>query len=121
MLRERNFQNTLVSMYGDERATKIRKSLDPECLSRFTTSECFEIEHWEVIIAVDTSDFTFLDFAYEELLQSLGPIQASGDLRIGEPSLNHNTGLPATTAHPEGCSGTLRTAHLRIPQQFRHL
>jgi Protein of unknown function (DUF2927) len=74
MVRERNFQNTLVSMYGDERASEIRKSLDPECLSGFTKNERFEIEHSEVIIAVDTSDFTFLDCAYEELLQSLGPI-----------------------------------------------
>jgi DUF2927 family protein len=74
MVRERNFQSTLVSMYGDERASEIRKSLDPECLSGFTKNERFEIEQSEVIIAVDTSDFTFLDCAYEELLQSLGPI-----------------------------------------------
>ena len=74
MVRERNFQKTLVSMYGDERAGEIKKSLDPECLSGFTKNERFEIEHSEVILAVDTSDFTFLDCAYEELLQSLGPI-----------------------------------------------
>jgi hypothetical protein len=74
MVRERNFQKTLVSMYGDERASEIRKSLDPECLSGFTKNDRFEIEHSEVIIAVDTSDFTFLDCAYEELLQALGPI-----------------------------------------------
>jgi hypothetical protein len=74
LVRERNFQKTLVSMYGDERASEIKKSLDPECLSGFTKNERFEIEHSEVIIAVDTSDFTFLDCAYEELLQSLGPI-----------------------------------------------
>ncbi len=74
LVRERNFQKALVSMYGDERASEIKKSLDPECLSGFTKNERFEIEHSEVIIAVDTSDFTFLDCAYEELLQSLGPI-----------------------------------------------
>lgn len=74
MVRERNFQKTLASMYGDERASEIKKSLDPECLSGFTKNERFEIEHSEVILSVDSSDFTFLDCAYEELLQSLGPI-----------------------------------------------
>lgn len=74
MVRERNFNKTLASMYGDERASEIKKSLDPQCLSGFTKNERFEIEHSEVILAVDTSDFTFLDCAYEELLQSLGPI-----------------------------------------------
>jgi len=74
LVRERNFQKTLVSMYGDERASEIKKSLDPQCLSGFTKNERFEIEHSEVILAGDTSDFTFLDCAYEELLQSLGPI-----------------------------------------------
>ena len=74
MVRERNFSKTLASMYGDERASEIRKSLDPQCLSGFTKNERFEIEHSEVILVLDTSDFTFLDCAYEELLQSLGPI-----------------------------------------------
>jgi hypothetical protein len=74
MVHGRNFQKTLVSMYGDERASEIKKSLDPECLSGFTKNERFEIEHSEVILSVDSSDFTFLDCAYEELLQSLGPI-----------------------------------------------
>jgi len=74
MVRERNFGKTLASMYGDERASEIRKSLDPQCMSGFTKNERFEIEHSEVILVVDTSDFTFLDCAYEELLQSLGPI-----------------------------------------------
>ena len=74
LVRERNFQKTLASMYGDARASEIKKSLDPQCLSGFTKNERFEIEHSEVILAADTSDFTFLDCAYEELLQSLGPI-----------------------------------------------
>ena len=34
----------------------------------------FEIEHSDVILTVDTGDFVFFDCAYEELLQSLGPI-----------------------------------------------
>ena len=49
-------------------------SLDPQCLSGFRKNEKFEIEHSDVILTVDNGDFIFLDCAYEELLQSLGPI-----------------------------------------------
>ena len=34
----------------------------------------YEIEHSDVILTVDNGDFIFLECAYEELLQSLGPI-----------------------------------------------
>jgi len=74
LVRERNFARTLSTMYGNERAQEITKSLDPQCLSGFTKNERFEIEHSEVILTVDVSDFTFYDCAYEELLQALGPI-----------------------------------------------
>jgi hypothetical protein len=74
LVRERNFTNTLASMYGEDRASEIKKSLDPQCLSGFTKNERYEIEHSEVILTVDSGDFTFLDCAYEELLQALGPI-----------------------------------------------
>ena len=43
-------------------------------MSGFRKNERFEIEHSDVILTVDNGDFTFLDCAYEELLQSLGPI-----------------------------------------------
>ena len=49
-------------------------SLDPQCLSGFRKNEKYEIEHSDVILTVDNGDFIFLDCAYEELLQSLGPI-----------------------------------------------
>src|SRR5262245_41098781 len=74
LVRERNFLSKLASMYGDARASEIRKSLDPQCLSGFTKNERFEIEHSEVLLTADVSDFVFLDCAYEELLQALGPI-----------------------------------------------
>jgi hypothetical protein len=74
LVRERNFTRTLASMYGSDRASEIKKSLDPQCLSGFTKNDRFEIEHSEVILTTDISDFTFLDCAYEELLQALGPI-----------------------------------------------
>ena len=56
------------------RAREIKASLDPQCLSGFRKNEKFEIEHSDVILTVDNGDFVFLDCAYEELLQSLGPI-----------------------------------------------
>ncbi len=74
LVRDRDLFRTIKSFYGEERAREIRKSLDPQCLSGFRKSETFEIEHSDVILTVDNGDFTFLDCAYEELLQSLGPI-----------------------------------------------
>ena len=55
-------------------AREIRASLDPQCLSGFRKNENYEIEHSDVILTVDNGDFVFFDCAYEELLQSLGPI-----------------------------------------------
>ena len=74
LVRDRNLFRTIRSFYGEERAREIRKSLDPQCLSGFRKSEKFEIEHSDAILTVDNGDFVFLDCAYEELLQSLGPI-----------------------------------------------
>lgn len=74
LVRDKDFQTTLASIYGEERASEIKKSLDPQCLSGFTKNELFEIEHAEVLLTADTSDFIFRDCAYEELLQALGPI-----------------------------------------------
>ena len=62
------------TFYGSERAKEIRSSLDPQCLSGFRKNEKFEIEHSDVILTIDNGDFVFFDCAYEELLQSLGPI-----------------------------------------------
>lgn len=74
LVRDRDLSRTIANFYGSERAKEIRKSLDPQCLSGFRKNEQFEIEHSDVILTVDSGDFTFLDCAYEELLQSLGPI-----------------------------------------------
>ena len=74
LVRDRDLFRTLTDFYGSERARAIRASLDPQCLSGFRKNEKFEIEHSDVILAVDKGDFVFLDCAYEELLQSLGPI-----------------------------------------------
>jgi hypothetical protein len=74
LVRDRDLYRTITTFYGSERAREIRTSLDPQCLSGFRKNESFEIEHSDVILTVDNGDFIFLDCAYEELLQSLGPI-----------------------------------------------
>jgi hypothetical protein len=74
LVRDRDLYRTIASFYGAEKAREIRASLDPQCLSGFRKNDNFEIEHSDVILTVDNGDFTFLDCAYEELLQSLGPI-----------------------------------------------
>src|SRR6202022_2243437 len=74
LVRDRDLYRTISTFYGSERAREIKSSLDPQCLSGFRKNENYEIEHSDVILTVDNGDFTFLDCAYEELLQSLGPI-----------------------------------------------
>lgn len=74
LVRDRDLYRTIASFYGAAKAREIRTSLDPQCLSGFRKNEQFEIEHSDVILTVDNGDFTFLDCAYEEVLQSLGPI-----------------------------------------------
>jgi hypothetical protein len=74
LVRDRDLYRTIATYYGKERAREIKSSLDPQCLSGFRKNERFEIEHSDVILTVDSGDFVFLDCAYEELLQSLGPI-----------------------------------------------
>ena len=74
LVRDRDLQRTIATFYGADRAKEIRSSLDPQCLSGFRKNENFEIEHSDVILTVDNGDFVFFDCAYEELLQSLGPI-----------------------------------------------
>ncbi len=74
LVRDRDLSRTIANFYGSERAREIRSSLDPQCLSGFRKNDRFEIEHSDVLLTFDSSDFIFLDCAYEELLQSLGPI-----------------------------------------------
>jgi len=74
LVRDRDLTRTIAKDYGSERAREIKASLDPQCLSGFRKNERFEITHSEVILTVDNGDFVFFDCAYEEMLQSLGPI-----------------------------------------------
>lgn len=74
MVRDRDLFRTMTSLYGSDKAREIRSSLDPQCLSGFRKNDNFEILNSDVLLTVDNGDFTFFDCAYEELLQSLGPI-----------------------------------------------
>lgn len=74
LVRDRDLNRTIAKDYGNERASEIKTSLDPQCLSGFRKNDAYEIERSHVILTVDNGDFVFLDCAYEELLQSLGPI-----------------------------------------------
>jgi hypothetical protein len=74
LVRDRDLFSTISTFYGGQRAREIRSSLDPQCLSGFRKNDKFEIEHSDVFLTVDNGDFVFLDCAYEELLQALGPI-----------------------------------------------
>ena len=74
LVRDRDLNRTITTFYGSERAREINTSLDPQCLSGFRKNDKFEIEHSDVFLTIDSGDFIFLDCAYEELLQSLGPI-----------------------------------------------
>src|SRR4029078_12303350 len=74
LVRDRDLYRTITTFYGSERAREIRSSLHPQGLPGFRKNEKFEIEHSDVILTVDNGDFVFFDCAYEELLQSLGPL-----------------------------------------------
>lgn len=80
LVRDRDLFRTISTFYGPERAREIRSNLDPQCLSGFRKNAKYEIERSDVILTVDNGDFTFLDCAYEELLQSLGPINDTNSI-----------------------------------------
>ncbi len=73
LVRDRDLFRTISTFYGSEPG-RGQDLADPQCLSGFRKNDKFEIVHSDVILTVDNGDFVFLDCAYEELLQSLGPI-----------------------------------------------
>jgi len=80
IVRERDLGQTLVARFGRKKAKKIKRSLDPVCLSGIRKDETYRIRRAEVFLPSDSSDFTFYDCAYEELLQALGPINDSASI-----------------------------------------
>jgi hypothetical protein len=74
LLRERDLLPTLRAAYGRNRMRSIQKSLAPQCLSGFRKDAELRIVRSDVFLVADRGDFIFYDCAYEEVLQSLGPI-----------------------------------------------
>ena len=71
---KRDFDRTVRSLYGRDRAKQIQERLGPQCLSGIGKDERYRIRRAEVLLPVDADDFTFYDCAYEEILQGLGVI-----------------------------------------------
>ena len=65
---------TMRSFYGRKRADEIERRLTPRCLTGISEDPEHRIRRAEVLLTADGGDFSFLDCAYEELLQALGPI-----------------------------------------------
>jgi hypothetical protein len=74
LLDERDFYPAVRAAFGRQRTRQIRKSLDPQCLSGFRKDRELRILRSEVYLVADRGEFVFYDCVYEELLQSLGPI-----------------------------------------------
>jgi hypothetical protein len=70
----RHLTRTIRSLYGNDRAKQIQKSLNPQCLSGIGKDSHYRIRRAEVVLPVDAGEFVFYDCAYEELLQALGAI-----------------------------------------------
>ena len=74
LVRDSDLAHAIRALYGIDRARRIQRSLEPQCLSGFRKDESSRILHSDVLIVADAGDFVFYDCIYEELLQSLGPI-----------------------------------------------
>ena len=74
LVRDRDLAHAIRTLYGIDRARRIQRSLEPQCLSGFRKDENSRILHSDVLIVADAGDFVFYDCIFEELLQSLGPI-----------------------------------------------
>jgi hypothetical protein len=65
---------TMRTRYGRKLSDEIDRRLAPRCLSGFSEDSEHRIQRAEVLLTAEGGDFSFLDCAYEELLQALGPI-----------------------------------------------
>ena len=74
LIHDRDLARMIRAVYGIDRARRIQRSLEPQCLSGFRKDESSRILRSDVIITADAGDFVFHDCVYEELLQALGPI-----------------------------------------------
>jgi hypothetical protein len=74
LVRDRDLARTIRALFGADRARRIQRSLEPQCLSGFRKDSRFRIVHSDVILVADAGELIFYDCVYEELLQALGPI-----------------------------------------------
>ena len=74
LVHDRDLARMIRTLYGINRARRIQRALEPQCLSGFRKDEESRILHSDVLIVADAGDFVFYDCIYEELLQALGPI-----------------------------------------------
>jgi hypothetical protein len=74
LVNDRDLARMIRAVYGIDRARRIQRTLEPQCLSGFRKDESSRILRSDVIITADVGDFVFYDCVYEELLQALGPI-----------------------------------------------
>jgi Protein of unknown function (DUF2927) len=75
LVRDRGeLKRTMRTFYGRARADEIERRLTPQCLSGFSEDPEHRIRRSEVILTAEGGEFGFLNCAYEELLQALGPI-----------------------------------------------
>src|SRR3984957_7891758 len=74
LVAHRDFAPTIRTLYGNDQAARIEKSLSPQCLSGIAKDSRYRIRRAEVILPVDDGEFAFYDCAYEEMLQALGAI-----------------------------------------------
>jgi len=74
LVRDSNLRRAIRQAFGRAQARRIQRSLEPQCLSGFRKDDDYRIQDSNVILVADAGDFIFYDCAYEELLQSLGPI-----------------------------------------------
>jgi hypothetical protein len=74
LVNDRDLARMIRAIYGIDRARRIQRTLEPQCLSGFRKDESSRILRSDVIITADVGDFVFYDCVYEELLQALGPI-----------------------------------------------
>jgi hypothetical protein len=74
LVHDRDLARMIRTLYGIDRARRIQRSLEPQCLSGFRKDQNSRILHSDVLIVADAGDFVFYDCIYEEMLQALGPI-----------------------------------------------
>ena len=74
LVHDRDLARAIRTLYGIDRARRIQRSLEPQCLSGSRKDENSRILNSDVLIVGDAGEFVFFDCIYEELLQSLGPI-----------------------------------------------